>query len=439
MESYQNSLFVFANEENALGILLKECGKHDRTKAGKIMSITGKSLTQSSHQMIRLYMPLLRLYQEMETFHSRAVNDTADTVDKLEDKRSQYRASLLWMKNISEKLDPDIYKQLDKFRRVQNQVRSDKKVFDSIQLDVVQKIDLLMASRCNLMNQILAPYQATLLETFEKNFNNFKSIEEMIKLEDIYEYEFKTLKELNPLQIKDSPQHLSGAGEKSEDLLKDESHLDGNNNESNNNGDDKSDALIDVSLDSVEEDTARPKSDSIELADNTMDMLETLFGKTVNSNEEPSSKEENKKKVEQHNREEDLNLLRSTLNANLLDTEDDEMKQIERLLGPSQSKVSGNWLEVRNNDIGGELFADWSDVLGKKSSTKPGVDSSGSEIGGKQGTASCGIDLMGGDDVAGGSGSYKKDNNSSIMDLLTNELNEIDNSSYSKSLQRFQI
>lgn len=185
-------MYSFANEENSLGILLKECSKHDKTKAGKILAITGKGFNQSSHQRIRLYMPLLRLYQEMDTFHTRAVEDTSKTVGKLESKRSQYRASLLWMKDLSERLDPDIYKQLDKFRRVQNQVRSDKKAFDTFQMDVVQKIDLLMASRCNLMNQILGSYQAILLETFEKNCNNFKSIQELIKKEDIYEYKFNS-------------------------------------------------------------------------------------------------------------------------------------------------------------------------------------------------------------------------------------------------------
>lgn len=203
LEDYQNCLYVYANEENSLAILLKECSKHDKTKAGKVMTLAGKGLSQSSHQRIKLYLPLSRLYQELETFHSRAVEDTSETVNKLEDKRTQYRASLLWMKNISEKLDPDIYRQLDKFRRVQNQVRADKKAFDGMQMDTVQKIDLLMASRCNLLNQILASYQSTLLETFEKNSKTFRTLEELIKKEDIYEYEFESLKQLNPLQVAD--------------------------------------------------------------------------------------------------------------------------------------------------------------------------------------------------------------------------------------------
>lgn len=448
LENYQNCLFVFANEENALGILLKECGKYDKTKAGKIMSITGKSLTQSSHQRIRLYMPLLRLYQEMETFHSRAVADTAETVNKLEDKRSQYRASLLWMKNISEKLDPDIYRQLDKFRRVQNQVRTDKKAFDSLQMDVVQKIDLLMASRCNLMNQILAPYQAILLETFDKCCNNFRSVEEMIKREDIYEYEFKALKQLNPLQISDSPTHHPVQEQEPPDLLgdsqtKEAADQNNNNNERNllSNDGDAPDALIDVSLDGDGSKLERPN-----LAEprNAMDTLETLFGSSpseagqndiINTvSGDRATKQESKQSMD------DIKLLRSNLNANLLDVEDNE-RQVEQLLGPSEAN--------KYND----MFAEWSDILNKanaepkssndlnpkqipsSSSSKDTKQKKGNAEG-KDVRSSSDIDLMGESSSVGPRGASDSDN---IMDLLTNELDDIDNSSYFKSLKNLQI
>lgn len=220
LEDYQNSLYVYANEENSLAILLKECSKQDKTKAGKIMSVAGKGLMQSSHQRIKLYMPLMRLYQELETFHSKAVEDTSQTVSRLEDKRTHYRASLLWMKNVSEKLDPDIYRQLDKFRKVQSQVRTDKSVFDEAQMDTVQKIDLLSASRCNLLNNILASYQATFIETFEKNAKTFKHLEEVLKKEDLYDYEFKALEQLNPLRIDDSEPAAASSAVEVEDLIK---------------------------------------------------------------------------------------------------------------------------------------------------------------------------------------------------------------------------
>ena len=305
LENYQHSLFVFANEENSLATLLKECAKHDKTKAGTIMLMTGKSLSQSSHQRIKLYMPLMRLYQEMETFHSRAVEDASVTVDKLEAKRAQYRASLLWMKDLSEKLDPDVYRQLDKFRKVQNKVRDDKKVFDSLQMDVVQKIDLLMASRCNLMNQILAPYQSVLLDTFEKNYKIFNSLEESIRREDIYEYEFKELKQLNALRLdsdeatdtdEGAPSGESGQPKEEIDLLLDESMLapknDQNNNESNPPRISEkvrkvNEALVDLSLDD-ESVVNVDEEGEIEKGQDTLVLLEALF-----SDKEPPKRQTN--------------------------------------------------------------------------------------------------------------------------------------------------
>lgn len=197
LDMYQNCLYVLANDENSLGRFLRDCSKQDKTKAGKILETTGKAFTFSSHQRIQLYAPLLRLYHEIETFHSRAVDDTNTTVDKLEKSRTHYRASLLSMKDISLKLDPDTFRQLEKFRKVQSQVKTNKTSFDKLQLDTFQKIDLLMASRCNLMNLILAGYQSSLLQTFEKNMKAFANAEAVIQAVNVHEYEFKTLKELN--------------------------------------------------------------------------------------------------------------------------------------------------------------------------------------------------------------------------------------------------
>ena len=61
---------------------------------------------------------LARLYSEIETFRFRAIQDTQLTVTKMETSRSEYRARLLWMADISKELDPDQFKRLDKFRGV---------------------------------------------------------------------------------------------------------------------------------------------------------------------------------------------------------------------------------------------------------------------------------------------------------------------------------
>ena len=53
----------------------------------------------------------------METFRQRAIEDTALTVRNMERARTGYRGALMWMKNVSQELDPDTYKQLEKFRK----------------------------------------------------------------------------------------------------------------------------------------------------------------------------------------------------------------------------------------------------------------------------------------------------------------------------------
>lgn len=86
----------------------------------------------------------------------------------METARTNYRGALMWMKNVSEELDPDMYKKLDKFRRVQTQVKKSKVVFDRLKLACMQKVDLLAASRCNMLSHVLAAYQDTLLQFWER-------------------------------------------------------------------------------------------------------------------------------------------------------------------------------------------------------------------------------------------------------------------------------
>lgn len=61
--------------------------------------------------------PLQRMHQEVETFRRRAIADTLLTVTRMEKSRTEYRGALLWMKDVSQELDPDTYKELEKFRK----------------------------------------------------------------------------------------------------------------------------------------------------------------------------------------------------------------------------------------------------------------------------------------------------------------------------------
>ncbi|XP_075685870.1 islet cell autoantigen 1-like protein isoform X3 [Rhinoderma darwinii] len=168
IETYHQALNALSLEENDFGLHLKIHAQENSTRAGKMMKVTGNALCSSAGQRLALCAPLSRLQQEMSTFTNRAVSDTLLTINQMEKARTEYRGALLWMKDVSQELDPDTYKQMEKFRKVQIQVRSTKSQFDKSKMDVCQKVDLLGASRCNLLSHSLASYQTTLLHFWKK-------------------------------------------------------------------------------------------------------------------------------------------------------------------------------------------------------------------------------------------------------------------------------
>ncbi|XP_069376778.1 islet cell autoantigen 1-like isoform X1 [Paralichthys olivaceus] len=199
IEKYQHRITRLSQEENELGLFLRFQAEHDRTKAGNMMDVTSKALCTSAKQRMALCPPLQRLYQEVETFRRRAIADTLLTVTRMEKSRTEYRGALLWMKDISQELDPDTYKQLEKFRKVQAQVRGSKSQFEKLKNDVCQKVDMLGASRCNMLSHSLCTYQTTLLHFWEKTAQAMSGIHEAFQ--GHVPYQFTTLKDLrDPLE-----------------------------------------------------------------------------------------------------------------------------------------------------------------------------------------------------------------------------------------------
>nr|XP_018902463.1 PREDICTED: islet cell autoantigen 1 [Bemisia tabaci] len=202
IEKYQERICTLAQEENAMGRFLKESGKNDKTRAGEMMNCVGKALSYSGQQRINLRMPLLRLFQEVDTFRQRAIEDTLLNIQAMEKVRTEYRASLSWMKNISQELDPDTYKQLEKFKKVQEHVKRSKMRFDRMKLDCLQKIDLLAAARCNMFSHALILYQSSLLQFTEKSVNTFSTIADSFKGHQHYDFcVVKELAELNAASV----------------------------------------------------------------------------------------------------------------------------------------------------------------------------------------------------------------------------------------------
>ncbi|XP_034863244.1 islet cell autoantigen 1-like protein isoform X2 [Mirounga leonina] len=203
VEKYQLRLNVISEEENELGLFLKFQAERDTTQAGKMMDATGKALCSSAKQRLALYTPLSRLKQEVETFSQRAVSDTLMTINRMEQARTEYRGALLWMKDVSQELDPDTLKQMEKFRKVQIQVRNSKASFDKLKMDVCQKVDLLGASRCNMLSHSLTTYQRTLLGFWEKTARLMSQIHGACT--GFHPYDFVALK-----QLQDTPSKLTG-------------------------------------------------------------------------------------------------------------------------------------------------------------------------------------------------------------------------------------
>jgi hypothetical protein len=192
MEHYQSNVLLLSHEETDMARFLKDYAQTDKTRAGKMMASVSKVLAYTAQQRLTLRQPLLRLHNEIETFRHRAVTDTLTTVKRMETARTEYRGSILWLKDASVQLDPE--KQLEKFRRVQSQVKTNKTEYDRLKSDVIQKIDLLTASRCNMYSHVLAAYQKTLLVFWAKTSKTMSSVAESFK--GYQYYEFTVIKDL---------------------------------------------------------------------------------------------------------------------------------------------------------------------------------------------------------------------------------------------------
>ncbi|XP_053141421.1 islet cell autoantigen 1-like protein isoform X2 [Hemicordylus capensis] len=180
IEKYQQGLNAISEQENELGLFLKFQADRSEAQIDRMIDATGKALCCSSQQRLALCTPLSRLGHELATFSQRAVSDTLLTINRMEQARTEYRGALLWMKDASQELDPDTCKQMEKFRKVQMQVRNTKAQFDKLKMDVCQKVDLLGASRCNMLSHCLAIYQMTFLHFCEKTTQRMSEINEGI-------------------------------------------------------------------------------------------------------------------------------------------------------------------------------------------------------------------------------------------------------------------
>lgn len=189
VEMYLDRVSVLAANENALGRFLGEISLCDGLTE-KYTKVVGKSISYSSKSRELVRPSLSRLCHEVGTFNSHAVRDAAGTIDQMEKERTEYRASLSWMKSASANLDPDSNRAIQKFRKTQQLVKDSKQKFEKFERDCLEKIDLLVAARCNMFSYVLMNYQQALLKSFENTLEVFQSAVEFLKHENKSSAEF---------------------------------------------------------------------------------------------------------------------------------------------------------------------------------------------------------------------------------------------------------
>jgi hypothetical protein len=185
-------------------------GHSNDGQVGDFLITAGKALCCVAQQRIQLQPCLHRMFDKMDTFHTKAFDDTQNTIEGMEKQRTTYRAALLWMKSLSDKLDPESMDQLSKFRKVQAHCRRCKLAFEQQSVDCVQKIEMLNASRCNLLGHSLETYQTSWIKFWNRSTSTFNCIAQCF---DNYEKEIKRSSERvierQVARIEDAPSNVS--------------------------------------------------------------------------------------------------------------------------------------------------------------------------------------------------------------------------------------
>lgn len=172
----QHHMKALSHQEMLLGKFLDTRSKHEGTEAGKMMSYIGYAEEYMSKKRTSMNPSITRLMQDLGVFQQKAVQDCSYTVNRMEQFRTEFRASLLWLEDISQQLNPEDREQLEKFRKVQSLTREKRLTFDKMKGDTIQKIDILAASRINLLSARLEEYHIASQKHFQSSINALKEV-----------------------------------------------------------------------------------------------------------------------------------------------------------------------------------------------------------------------------------------------------------------------
>uniref|UniRef100_A0A0N4ZXZ3 AH domain-containing protein n=1 Tax=Parastrongyloides trichosuri TaxID=131310 RepID=A0A0N4ZXZ3_PARTI len=195
MDSLNRNYGYLSDNIRYINYLLRNNVKYEKERLRMVFEKFTHSFDIISQLNKKLIGKTTKMYIDVKTFNERAVGDCLQTIEMADKARIEYRGSLLWMKNISEELDPDANSQMNKFRTAQQVVKRCKSKLDKLKDDTGQKVELLDVSRNHLLSSLLTEYK----ESFHTFYlNSIIELENLLEqLEGIDNYEIDILKILN--------------------------------------------------------------------------------------------------------------------------------------------------------------------------------------------------------------------------------------------------
>ncbi|KAI0982905.1 hypothetical protein GJ496_001799, partial [Pomphorhynchus laevis] len=173
---YAHCLEIMALVESDLSQIFRQHSMECDPSGAEFLSNTSKLFAVFSTNRASIKEPINALMNEVRTFKTKAIADTFVTIKKMQEARSKYNGILLWMKKSTSSLDPENIHAIEKYRKVQSDVKKSFQNYEQLKRDVCEKVNMLFASRCSMFSNTLAVYLKTLKDFYSETHSMCDSV-----------------------------------------------------------------------------------------------------------------------------------------------------------------------------------------------------------------------------------------------------------------------
>lgn len=164
---YAHCLDLMAFAEAELSQIFQEYATECQSDAASFLLDVGSMFAMFSKHRNAMKSAVTLLRDEVQTFSTKAISDTRATVRRMNAAQSKYKGMLAWMEKSTTAVDPESFGDLNKFRKIQSDVRSTLRSYEQLKSDVRDKVNMLCGSRCSMFSNALSSYFKALLEFCE--------------------------------------------------------------------------------------------------------------------------------------------------------------------------------------------------------------------------------------------------------------------------------